>query len=85
MNDVNKGILEYLKSKYPRNKNIFVPAELQSKFDKVNYLSLHQNNMLVNAGITFTNKNATRAEILGKTKRFINLLLTELDTHFHDF
>ena len=28
MNSMNKNILEYLKSKYPRNKNLFVPVEL---------------------------------------------------------
>ena len=61
MNHINKGILAYLKSKYPRNKNVFVPAELQSKFDKINFLTNHENNVLVNAGITFTNKFATRA------------------------
>ena len=85
MNDINKGVLAYLKSKYPRNKNLFVPTELQSKFDQVNYLTLHENNMLVNMGLTFTKKNASRAEILGKTKKFLNLIMDEIDSRFHDF
>ena len=60
MNGINRNILEYLKSKYPRNKNLFVPVELESKFDRINFLTLHENNMLVNSGYSFSGKNLTR-------------------------
>ena len=85
MNSMNKNILEYLKTKYPRNKNLFVPVELESKFDRINFLTLHENNMLVNSGFSFSEKNMTRVEILDKTKNFINCLMYEVDTNFHVF
>lgn len=79
MNRINRDILGYLKSKYPRAKNLFVPYELNVKFEEINYITLCENNILLNAGFTFTEKDAERKTIITKTKKFINSLLNEVD------
>ena len=61
VNKINKSILEYQKSKYPKNKALPVPAGIENLFEKFNYLNLFQNDMLVNSGYAFTGNNQTRA------------------------
>ena len=53
MNAMNKDILGYLMSKYPRAKNLFVPYEVNKKFDEVTFVTLAENNILKNAGVSF--------------------------------
>lgn len=85
MNSINRNILEYLKSKYPRNKNLFVPVELEEKFDPINFITMHENNTLVNMNVTFSVRNSTRVETLDKTKKFLNSLMEEVNAHFGVF
>lgn len=68
-----------MKSKYPRNKGLSVPMGLEREFETINFFGLLQNDMLVNSKISFTKRDASRVEVFDKVKKFINLLLKEVD------
>lgn len=75
VNQINKSLLEYLKSKYPKKKGLAVPIDLDNEFESINYLDMFQNDMLVNSGFTFTGAEDSRADIFDKAKKFINCTL----------
>ncbi len=52
---------------------------LEREFETINFFGLIQNDMLVNSRISFTQRDASRVEVFDKVKKFINLLLKEVD------
>ena len=85
VNNINRSLLEYLKSKYPKKKGLAVPHGLDDQFEKIDYLGMFQNDMLANSGFSFTGSGDTRVEILDKTKKYLNCLLVEVEENFQYF
>lgn len=52
---------------------------LDREFETISFFGLTQNDMLVNSRVSFTQRNAGRVEVFDKIKKFINLLLKEVD------
>lgn len=66
-------LINYIKEKYPRAGNIFVPGDLMKVFPEFNMVERPENDMLRNAGICFLDANIE--SIIKKLKQFFNILI----------
>lgn len=76
-------LINYIKEKYPRAGNIFVPGDLTQVFREFNMLENPENDILRNAGICFV--DSSEEAIIKKLKQFFNILIDELDNKFPIF
>lgn len=82
-NKAQSVLIGYLKMKYPRGGNTFVPGDLMKIFKSFDMVEYPENDILRNAGISFT--DSSTKEIVHKLKVFLNSLLDELDEKFPIF
>ncbi len=55
INSVQKGLIKYLKIKYPRNEPSFVPEELRKMFKNFDTTERAENDIMCNFGFCFSN------------------------------
>lgn len=82
-NNLQIAMIGYMKMKYPRGGQNFVPTELMNEFKTFDMVEQPENDILSRAGIYFGSEN--NKEIVKTLKEFFNLLIDELDTHFPIF
>jgi hypothetical protein len=72
-NELQKGIIGYLKAKYPRGQQNFVSGDLMNVFKSFDYVESPENDILKQSNIYFGNSNPR--ELLKMIKEFLNSLI----------
>ena len=77
-------MLGYLKMKYPRGEQTFVPTELMKEFKSFDMVEEPENDILLSAKICFQYENTSKG-LVRLLKVFFNKLIDEMDSKFNSF